>query len=98
MTAFFNLFIFLILFNGFNARTEKFNLLENISKNPGFLQVMAIIAVIQVIITLVGDTILRATPLRLTEWAIVLLIASSIIPVDLVKKWIIRKTGRQSYL
>jgi len=98
MTAFFNLFIFLILFNGFNARTEKFNLLENISKNPGFLQVMAIIAVIQVIITLVGDTILRATPLRLTEWAIVLLIAFSIIPVDLVKKWIIRKTGRQSYL
>jgi len=98
MTAFFNLFIFLILFNGFNARTEKYNLLENIRKNPGFLQVMALIAIIQVIITLVGDTILRATPLRLTEWATVLLIAFSIIPVDLIKKWIIRKTGRQSYL
>lgn len=98
MTAFFNLFIFLILFNGFNARTEKYNLLENIRKNPGFLQVMALIGIIQLIITLVGDTILRATPLRLTEWATVLLIAFSIIPVDLMKKFIIRKTGRQSYL
>ena len=98
MTAFFNLFIFLILFNGFNARTEKFNLLENIRKNPGFIQVMLLIAFIQIIITLVGDTILRATPLRLSEWATVLLIAFSIIPVDLIKKWIIRKTGRQSYL
>lgn len=36
MAAFFNLFILMILFNGFNARTEKFNLLENIRKTRGF--------------------------------------------------------------
>jgi calcium-translocating P-type ATPase len=98
MTGFFNLFIFLILFNGFNARTEKYNLLENIGSNPGFIQVMILIVVIQVIITFVGDDILRAHPMQIGEWAIVILLAATIIPVDMLKKWILRKTGHSIYI
>ena len=98
LTGFFNLFIFLILFNGFNARTEKYNLLENIRKNPGFLRVMLLIAIIQVIITLVGDEILRARPLEISEWIIVLSIALTIIPVDMMKKWILHRNGKNNYI
>jgi len=89
LTGFFNLFIFLILFNGFNARTEKFNLFENIKSNPGFLQVMTLIIIMQVIMTYVGDDILRAKPLELNEWAIVILMAATIFPVDMIKKWVV---------
>ncbi len=95
LTGFFNLFIFLILFNGFNARTEKFNLFENIQKNKSFIRVMLLIAIIQFIITLVGDEILRAKPLLLSEWLIVLALALTIIPVDMLKKWILLKAGRK---
>lgn len=98
LTGFFNLFIFLILFNGFNARTEKFNLFENIQKNKGFIRVMLLIAIIQLLITLVGDTILRAKPLLISEWLIVLALALTIVPVDMFKKWIMMKTGHKVYI
>jgi Ca2+-transporting ATPase len=95
MTGFFNLFIFLILFNGFNARTEKYNLLENLQQNPGFIRIMGLIVVIQVVMTFVGDDILRLKPMLPNEWLIVILLAATIIPVDLLKKWILHKTGRK---
>jgi calcium-translocating P-type ATPase len=95
MTGFFNLFIFLILFNGFNARTEKYNLLENLQKNPGFLRIMGLIVVIQVVMTFVGDDILRVKPMLPNEWLVVILLAATIIPIDLFKKWILHKTGKK---
>jgi len=70
MSAFFNLFIFLIIFNGFNARTEKINLLDNLGKNKTFVQIIGMIIVLQVIFTYVGGTILRTTPLLPGEWFI----------------------------
>jgi magnesium-transporting ATPase (P-type) len=98
LTGFFNLFIFLILFNGFNARTEKFNLFENIKSNLGFLQVMTLIIIIQVIMTYIGDDILRAKPLEYNEWAIVILLAASIFPVDMIKKWMIQRLRRDAFV
>jgi len=98
LTGFFNLFIFLILFNGFNARTERFNLLDNIKKNPGFIQIMALIVIIQITMTYIGDDILRAKPLLLGEWVVVILLAATIFPVDMIKKWIIRKAGWDCYV
>ena len=98
LAAFFNLFIFMILFNGFNARTDKYNLLENIQKNPGFLQIMGLIVIIQVIITFVGDEILRSKPLILAEWLIIVSLALTIIPVDMLKKWIFKKSGGREFI
>lgn len=86
LAAFFNLFIFLIFFNAFNARTERLNLLENITKNKGFLQIMGLIALLQVAFTFFGGEILRTVPLTLQEWGFVLGLALTIIPLDLLKK------------
>jgi P-type Ca2+ transporter type 2C len=90
LSAFFNLFIFLIVFNSFNARTEKINLLDNISKNMVFMQIIGLIMVLQVIFTYLGGTILRTTGLQPIEWLYVIGISISIIPVDIIRKLILK--------
>ena len=72
--------------NGFNVRVSGLNLLEHIDKNKGFLNVMALIVAIQVLLTYVGGRILRTTPLNLHEWSVVVLFGLSIIVVDRLRK------------
>ncbi len=93
LSAFFNLFIFLIIFNGFNARTEKINLLDNLGKNKTFVQIIGMIIVLQIIFTYVGGTILRTTPLLLSEWLLVLGMAFTVIVIDIIRKLIMRASG-----
>ncbi len=88
LTAFFNLFIFMITFNSFNARTERCNLLENIGKNHGFLRIIGLIIALQVLFTYIGGTVLRTTPLQPKEWFIVIGMALIVIPLDLLRKCI----------
>lgn len=91
LTGYFAFFIFMAVFNAFNARTDRMNLFDNIGGNTGFLKVMGLIVVVQVIMTYFGGVILRCFGLTLTEWAFVLAMAFTIIPVDLVRKAIVNK-------
>lgn len=91
LTGYFTLFIMLAVFNGFNARSTGMNLLEDITHNPGFIRVMTLIAVIQVIMTFIGGEILRTQPMNIQEWAIVIGLSALIIPVDLIRKALMRK-------
>ena len=59
LTGYFTFFIFAAVFNAFNARTEQLNLLDNIGENKGFLKILLLIVVIQVIMTDFGGVILR---------------------------------------
>lgn len=88
-TAYFAFFIFVAVFNAFNARTEKANLFDNLGRNKGFLTVFGIIAVVQILMTYLGRGILSGWGLNLTEWLVVLVPAISIIPIDLVRKAIV---------
>lgn len=85
-TAYFAFFIFIAVFNAFNARTEKINIFDNIAKNKGFLIVFGIIAVVQIIMAYVGGSILGGYGLVLSEWLLILGMAVTIIPVDLIRK------------
>lgn len=85
-TGFFCTYIFMAVANGFNVRVSGLNLLEHIDQNKGFLNVMALIVAIQVLLTYVGGRILRTTPLNLHEWSVVVLFGLSIIVVDLLRK------------
>ena len=91
-TAYFAFFIFIAVFNGFNARTEKLNLFDNLSRNKGFLMVFGIIAAVQIAMTYIGlavpavGEILGCHGLNGAEWLLVLVMAISIIPVDLIRK------------
>ena len=89
MTGYFAFFIFTAVFNAFNARTDQKNLFDNIGGNPGFLEVMGLIVIVQVIMTYVGDVILRCFGLTGGEWLFVLGMAFTIIPIDLIRKAIV---------
>ncbi len=90
MTGYFTFFIFAAVFNAFNARTEKVNIFDNITKNNGFIKVMGLIVIIQIIMTYFGGVILSSYGLTISEWGLVLLPAVLIIPVDMLRKVIIK--------
>ena len=89
LTGYFAFFIFMAVFNAFNARTDRMNLFDNIGGNTGFLKVMGLIVVVQVIMTYFGGAILRCYGLTVTEWMFVIAMAFIIIPVDLARKAIL---------
>ncbi len=89
MTGYFAFFIFIAVFNAFNARTQKMNLFDHITENSGFLKVMGGIALVQVIMTYIGGSVLRCYGMNGKEWIIVLIMALTIIPVDLIRKAIV---------
>ncbi|MEM8895799.1 MAG: cation-translocating P-type ATPase C-terminal domain-containing protein, partial [Bacteroidota bacterium] len=86
LTAFFNLFIFMIVFNGFNVRTESINIFDNLGQNIGFLQVMGLICVLQILFTYVGGAVLRTVALNPQEWLIIIGLSFLIVPVDMIRK------------
>lgn len=86
MTAFFNIFIFMILFNGFNVRSEGLNIFEHLSQNKRFLQIMLLVFTLQIVFTYIGGNILRTTPLTFNEWLLVFGFSLLIIPVDFLRK------------
>ncbi|MDR1867125.1 MAG: calcium-translocating P-type ATPase, PMCA-type [Treponema sp.] len=89
-TGYFAFFVFIAVFNAFNARTERRNLFDNINKNKGFLQVFAIIAVVQILLTYIGRGIFNSYGLNGTQWLILLILTVSIIPVDLIRKFCLK--------
>jgi len=94
LTGYFCFFIFAAVFNAFNARTEKMNLFDNIGKNKGFLKILGIITVVQVLMAYLGGAVLNCYGLNLTEWITVLVMAASIIPVDLIRKAIVKAVSK----
>lgn len=54
---------------------------------------MSAVTIIQVIIIQVGGKVFGTTPLSLANWLAVILIAFMIIPIDLIRKVIVKKMG-----
>jgi calcium-translocating P-type ATPase len=86
LTGYFAFFIFTSVFNAFNARTDRINLFDNIGENKGFLRVLALIVIVQVLMTYLGGVILHCYGLTLNEWAVVLVMSFIIVPVDIIRK------------
>lgn len=91
MTAFFGLFIFMTIFNSFNARTNRLNLLANIFKNRVFLIIILFILVVQVVLIYYGGDLFRTAGLTYMEFLIMLLLSATVIPVDWIRKCYLRK-------
>ncbi len=92
-TFMFATFIMAIIWNSLNARTESMNLFEHITENHNFILVMSAVAVIQVIIIQIGGKVFGTTPLTIKNWLAVILIAFMIIPIDLIRKVIVKNMG-----
>ena len=92
-TFMFATFIMAIIWNSFNARTDSLNLFEHITENHNFMIVMSAVTIIQVLIIQFGGKVFGTTPLSLNNWIAVVLIAFMIIPIDLVRKIVVKNMG-----
>ena len=90
-TGYFSFFIFISIFNAFNSRCDGIDLIENLSLNKQFITVMSAISVVQIIMTYIGGTILRTAGISLSEWVVVIALALTIFPVDMLQKIIVGK-------
>lgn len=93
MTAFFGLFIFISIFNSFNARTNRINIIANIMKNKVFLVTILFIVTVQIILIYYGGNIFRTAGLTFYEFQIMFFTALTVIPVDWLRKIYLRKKG-----
>ena len=96
LTAYFVLFIVSALFNGFNVRDDGFAIFKGLNENTGFLKVFFAIIIIQALIvnaglipvslfTVIGN-MFSCVPFGIKGWIVVILLAATMIPVDLVRK------------
>ena len=105
MTSYFVLFIASALFNGFNVRNDGFAIFKNLKDNPDFLKVMCMILGIQfclVNISLIPaapavwiGNMFSCVPFGVSGWVLVLILAFTMIPVDMIRKIIFRKFGNK---
>lgn len=91
MTAYFALFIFLGIFNAFNARTERLNVTANLLKNKVFLAIFSFIFIVQIFLIYHGGDVFRTYGLTIKELAFVFVLALSVFPVDILRKYLLKK-------
>ena len=94
MSAFFGLFIFMMIFNSFNARTSRLNIFANLLSNKVFLGVIIFIVIVQVILIYYGGDLFRTTSLSLKEIEIMLVCAFSVIPAEFLRKLYLKSKGK----
>ena len=90
-TFMFAFFIYAIIFNSLNTRSEKFNLFEHIGENKNFVLVMGAIFVLQTIIIEIGGKVFNTTLLEPKALLVSMVLAVLIIPVDLIRKAIMSR-------
>lgn len=90
LTAFFALFIFASVFNCFNARTDRFGIFSDISRNKAFIVIMASILLIQIVFVYLGGQVLRTAPLTASELLLTSCLALAVFPADALRKLIFR--------
>lgn len=101
LTAYFVLFILSALFNGFNVRNEGFAIFKGLNLNPGFLKVFFTIILVQVVIVNAAvvpfavfewiGNMFSCVPFGAKGWIAVILLAVTMIPVDLLRKCFVKK-------
>lgn len=101
LTGYFVLFIVSALFNGFNVRDDGFGIFKGLNENTGFLKVFFIIILVQALIvnaalvplaafTWIGN-MFSCVPFGIKGWIAVILLAVTMIPVDLLRKCVAGK-------
>lgn len=89
-SALFATFMMAITFNGFNARTAHVNVFENLGRNSNFILVMLGIFAMQFVFVTFGGDVLNVEALSLDSWVICIVIAFLVIPIDMLRKLIMK--------
>ncbi|MDE6970018.1 MAG: calcium-translocating P-type ATPase, PMCA-type [Eubacterium sp.] len=99
LTGYFVLFIVSALFNGFNVRDDSFAIFSGLNENTGFMKVFFAIILVQALIvnaalipfplfTWIGN-MFSCEPFGIVGWVTVIVIAATMIPVDLLRKAVV---------
>ena len=94
MTARFALLCFMAVFNGFNIRTEHLNLFNGISKNKAFSVIAIGICAMTFILCNFAENLIKATAMNINQWAMIIGLAFMIIPIDLCRKLVEKRTNK----
>ncbi len=90
LTAFFGLLIFISIFNALSARTNRLNIIVNIKKNKVFIAIIGFITIVQIFIIYKGGNLFRTHGLNMKEFIIMFILSISVLPVDFIRKIIIK--------
>lgn len=90
-TGYFSYFVFSCIFNAFNTRTDGIDLADHIALNKPFLVIIFAICAVQFFMTSFGGALLGTASLAANEWALVLVMAFLIIPIDILRKLILKR-------
>lgn len=91
MTARFALLCFMVVFNGFNIRTEHINLFNGIGKNKLFSAIAIGIFAMTFVLCNFAENLIKVTALDFKHWVVVVILAFMVIPIDLIRKIIEKK-------
>ena len=101
LTGYFVLFIVSALFNGFNVRDDGFGIFKGLNENTGFLKVFFAIIAVQFLIVNTAviplapfqwiGNMFSCVPFGIKGWVVVILLAATMIPVDMLRKLTIKK-------
>ena len=61
-----------------------------------FIKVMGIIVVVQVVLTIIGGEVFSCTPISINHWGVIILMAITIIPVDMIRKLIVNALNKET--
>ena len=95
MTAVFGLIIFISIFNSFSARTHRLNIIGNICKNKVFILIISFVIVMQVVLIYKGGELFRTSGLTIDEFIVMMMFALTVIPVDFIRKIILKYRGNK---
>lgn len=89
-TVRFALLVIMATVNGFNIRTDFINLFNGITKNKLFIEIAFAIFAMTVLIGQFGGSLVHCSPLTVTQWIMIFAISLVVVPVDLLRKVIIK--------
>lgn len=90
-TAVFAVFMMAIACNGFNARSTHLNPFAGIGHNKTFIWVMLSVFALQFAFVTFGGEVLSVEPLSLHSWLLSFCLAFLVIPLDMLRKTMLRK-------
>ena len=86
MTAFYALFIFSGIFNCLSARSERLWIFAGIEKNSGFVLIMLMISILQIVMIYFGGSAFRCVPISYGELVFAVSLAAIIVPFDILRR------------
>ncbi|MDE6314454.1 MAG: calcium-translocating P-type ATPase, PMCA-type [Lachnospiraceae bacterium] len=97
-TGFFCMFVFAFMINAFNVRSDGANVFEHIGENKTFIRIWLVVMAVQVILVSIGGVIgdiFSCERFGLKGWLLVIVMALTMYPIDVVRKLIVKAANRK---